>query len=111
MDKKTKKSVYNRKFRELQKSKIQNETVAPKVQLKEQVKVEVKPSNPDIVQNAFNFNFQNIINKAISSIKTCITDRTRATIQYYTSGGNEFLTLCKIYVGLLIISEIKYIVN
>ena len=43
MDKKAKKSEYNRKFRELQKSKIQNETVSPKVQVKEQVKVEAKP--------------------------------------------------------------------
>ena len=34
MDKKAKKSEYNRKFRELQKSKIQNETVAPKVREK-----------------------------------------------------------------------------
>ena len=34
MDKKAKKSEYNRKFREIQKSKIQNETVAPKVQFK-----------------------------------------------------------------------------
>ena len=43
MDKKAKKSEYNRKFREIQKSKIQNETVAPKVQFKVKEKVEVKP--------------------------------------------------------------------
>ena len=40
MDKKAKKSEYNRKFRELQKSKIENETVATKVK----EKVEPTPS-------------------------------------------------------------------
>ena len=58
MDKKAKKSEYNRKFRELQKSKIQNETVAPKVKEKVEVKVEVKPSN---------FFFQTLKNKIIET--------------------------------------------
>ena len=61
MDKKAKKSEYNRKFRELQKSKIQNETVAPKVQLKEQVKVEAKPEAKP------NFFFQTSKNKLMES--------------------------------------------
>ena len=59
--KKAKKSEYNRKFRELQKSTIQNETVAPKVQLKEQVKVEAKPEAKP------NFFFQTIKNKMMES--------------------------------------------
>ena len=59
--KKAKKSEYNRKFRELQKSKIQNETVAPKVQLKEQVKVEAKPEAKP------NFFFQTLKNKIIET--------------------------------------------
>ena len=61
MDKKQKKSEYNRKFRELQKRKIQNETVAPKVQLKEQVKVEAKPEAKP------NFFFQTLKNKLMES--------------------------------------------
>ena len=55
--KKAKKSEYNRKFRELQKSKIQNETVAPKVREKVEVKVEAKP----------NFFFQTLKNKMMES--------------------------------------------
>ena len=56
-NKKAKKSEYNRKFRELQKSKIQNETVAPKVREKVEVKVEAKP----------NFFFQTLKNKMMES--------------------------------------------
>ena len=56
MDKKAKKSEYNRRFREIQKSKIENKTTEPKVREKEQVKVEVKPIET-------NFFFQKIKNK------------------------------------------------
>ena len=58
MDKKAKKSEYNRKFRELQKSKIENKTTEPKVREKVEVKVEVKPSN---------FFFQTLKNKIMES--------------------------------------------
>ena len=61
MDKKAKKSEYNRKFREIQKSKIQNETVAPKVQFKVKEKVEVKPEAKP------NFFFQTLKNKLMES--------------------------------------------
>ena len=61
MDKKAKKSEYNRKFREIQKSKIQNETVAPKVQFKVKEKVEVK------VEAKPNFFFQTLKNKMMES--------------------------------------------
>ena len=43
MDKKAKKSEYNRKFRELQKSKGKIKTTEPKVREKVEVKVETKP--------------------------------------------------------------------
>ena len=43
MDKKAKKSEYNRKFRELQKSKGENKTTEQKVREKVEVKVEAKP--------------------------------------------------------------------
>ena len=59
--KKAKKSEYNRKFRELQKSKIQNETVAPKVREKVEVKVEAKPEAKP------NFFFQTLKNKMMES--------------------------------------------
>ena len=57
MDKKAKKSEYNRKFRELQKSKIENKTTEPKVKEKVEVKVEAKP----------NFFFQTLKNKIIET--------------------------------------------
>ena len=60
-NKKAKKSEYNRKFRELQKSKIQNETVAPKVKEKVEVKVEAKPEAKP------NFFFQTLKNKIIET--------------------------------------------
>ena len=59
--KKAKKSEYNRKYRELKKSKIQNETVAPKVKEKVEVKVEAKP------QAKPNFFFQTLKNKIIET--------------------------------------------
>ena len=43
MDKKAKKSEYNRKFRELQKSKGEIKPTEPKVKEKVEVKVEAKP--------------------------------------------------------------------
>ena len=64
MDKKAKKSEYNRRFREIQKNKIQNETVAPKVQVKEQVKVEVKVEAKSKDNNFF---FQTLKNKIIET--------------------------------------------
>ena len=57
MDKKAKKSEYNRKFRELQKSKGENKTTEPKVKEKVEVKVEAKP----------NFFFQTLKNKMMES--------------------------------------------
>ena len=55
-NKKAKKSEYNKRFRELQKSKIENETVAPKVKEKVKEKVEVKEAKP-------NFFFQTLKKK------------------------------------------------
>ena len=43
MDKKAKKSEYNKRFRELQKSKGEIKTTEPKVEEKVEVKVEAKP--------------------------------------------------------------------
>ena len=79
MDKKAKKSEYNRKFRELQKSKIQNETVAPKVQLKEQVKVEAKPEAKP------NFFFQTLKNKMMESAIILLIPIGLKTIQILAS--------------------------
>ena len=61
MDKKAKKSEYNRKFRELQKSKGEIKTTEPKVKEKEQVKVEAKPEAKP------NFFFQTLKNKLMES--------------------------------------------
>jgi hypothetical protein len=60
MDKKAKKSEYNRKFREIQKKKLENETVKPKEPQKVKEKVEVKP-----IEN--NFFFQKMKNKVIET--------------------------------------------
>ena len=79
MDKKAKKSEYNRKFRELQKSKIQNETVASKVQLKEQVKVEAKPEAKP------NFFFQTLKNKLMESAIILLIPIGLKTIQILAS--------------------------
>ena len=66
--------------------------------------------NPDNVENDTNFSIKNIINSSISSITTQITTRGKSIIEYY-SYGNQLLMMCKIYIGLLIISELKYIIN
>ncbi len=60
MDKKKAKSEYNRRFREIQKKKLENKTTEPKVREKEQVKVEVKPIET-------NFFFQKIKNKIMET--------------------------------------------
>ena len=56
--KKAKKSEYNRKFRELQKSKGEIKTTEPKVKEKVEVKVEAKP----------NFFFQTLKNKMMETM-------------------------------------------
>ena len=61
MDKKAKKSEYNRKFRELQKSKGEIKPTEPKVKEKVEVKVEVKPEAKP------NFFFQTLKNKLMES--------------------------------------------
>ena len=61
MDKKAKKSEYNRKFRELQKSKGEIKTTEPKVREKVEVKVEAKPEAKP------NFFFQTLKNKIIET--------------------------------------------
>ena len=61
MDKKAKKSEYNRKFRELQKSKGEIKTTEPKVREKVEVKVEAKPEAKP------NFFFQTLKNKLMES--------------------------------------------
>ena len=61
MDKKAKKSEYNRKFRELQKSKGEIKTTEPKVKEKVEVKVEAKPEAKP------NFFFQTLKNKLMES--------------------------------------------
>ena len=59
--KKAKKSEYNRKFRELQKSKVEIKTTKPKVREKVEVKVEAKPEAKP------NFFFQTLKNKLMES--------------------------------------------
>ena len=61
MDKKAKKSEYNRKFRELQKSKGEIKPTEPKVKEKVEVKVEAKPEAKP------NFFFQTLKNKIIET--------------------------------------------
>ena len=75
--KKAKKSEYNRKFRELQKSKIENETVAPKVKEKVKEKVEVKPEP--------NFFFQTLKNKMMESAIILLIPIGLKTIQILAS--------------------------
>ena len=77
--KKAKKSEYNRKFRELQKSKIQNETVAPKVKEKVEVKVEAKPEAQP------NFFFQTLKNKLMESAIILLIPIGLKTIQILAS--------------------------
>ena len=74
-NKKAKKSEYNRKFREIQKSKIQNETVAPKVKEKVKEKVEVKP----------NFFFQTLKNKMMETMILALIPIGLKTIQILAS--------------------------
>ena len=57
---KAKKSEYNRRFREIQKKKLENETVKTKVKEKVEEKVEVKPIET-------NFFFQKIKNKIMET--------------------------------------------
>ena len=73
--KKAKKSEYNRKFRELQKSKIENKTTEPKVKEKVEVKVEAKP----------NFFFQTLKNKIIETSIILIIPIGLKTIQILAS--------------------------
>ena len=75
--KKAKKSEYNRKFRELQKSKIENETVAPKVKEKVKEKVEVKPEP--------NFFFQTLKNKMMETMILALIPIGLKTIQILAS--------------------------
>ena len=74
--KKAKKSEYNKRFREIQKSKIQNETVAPKVKEKVKEKVEVKPSN---------FFFQTLKNKMMETMILALIPIGLKTIQILAS--------------------------
>ena len=73
--KKAKKSEYNRKFRELQKSKIENKTTEPKVKEKVEVKVEAKP----------NFFFQTLKNKMMESAIILLIPIGLKTIQILAS--------------------------
>ena len=75
--KKAKKSEYNKRFREIQKSKIQNETVAPKVKEKVKEKVEVKPEP--------NFFFQTLKNKMMESAIILLIPIGLKTIQILAS--------------------------
>ena len=77
--KKAKKSEYNRKFRELQKSKIENETVAPKVKEKVKEKVEVKPEVKP------NFFFQTLKNKMMETMILALIPIGLKTIQILAS--------------------------
>ena len=80
MDKKAKKSEYNRRFREIQKIKIQNETVAPKVKEKVKEKVEVKPE-----AKPSNFFFQTLKNKIIETSIILLIPIGLKTIQILAS--------------------------
>ena len=75
MDKKAKKSEYNRKFRELQKSKGKIKTTEPKVKEKVEVKVEAKP----------NFFFQTLKNKIIETSIILLIPIGLKTIQILAS--------------------------
>ena len=77
--KKAKKSEYNRKFRELQKSKIENETVATKVKEKVKEKVEVKPEVKP------NFFFQTLKNKMMETMILALIPIGLKTIQILAS--------------------------
>ena len=74
--KKAKKSEYNRKFRELQKSKGEIKPTEPKVKEKVEVKVEAKPSN---------FFFQTLKNKIIETSIILLIPIGLKTIQILAS--------------------------
>ena len=76
MDKKAKKSEYNRRFREIQKSKGEIKTTEPKVREKVEVKVEAKPeAKPNIF-------FQTLKNKIIETSIILIIPIGLKTIQF-----------------------------
>ena len=79
MDKKAKKSEYNRKFRELQKSKGEIKTIEPKVREKVEVKVEAKPEAKP------NFFFQTLKNKIIETSIILLIPIGLKTIQILAS--------------------------
>ena len=83
MDKKAKKSEYNRKFRELQKSKGEIKTTEPKVKEKVKEKVEVKvEAKPEAKPNFF---FQTLKNKLMESAIIILIPITLKTIQILAS--------------------------
>ena len=77
--KKAKKSEYNRKFRELQKSKEEIKPTEPKVREKVEVKVEAKPEAKP------NFFFQTLKNKLMESAIILIIPIGLKTIQILAS--------------------------
>ena len=79
MDKKAKKSEYNRKFRELQKSKGEIKTTEPKVREKVEVKVEAKPEAKP------NFFFQTLKNKMMETMILALIPIGLKTIQILAS--------------------------
>ena len=79
MDKKAKKSEYNRKFRELQKIKGEIKTTEPKVKEKVKVKVEVKPEVKP------NFFFQTLKNKMMETMILALIPIGLKTIQILAS--------------------------
>ena len=79
MDKKAKKSEYNRKFRELQKSKGEIKTTEPKVKEKVKEKVEVK------VEAKPNFFFQTLKNKMMETMILALIPIGLKTIQILAS--------------------------
>ena len=79
MDKKAKKSEYNRKFRELQKSKGEIKTTEPKVKEKVKEKVEVKPEVKP------NFFFQTLKNKMMETMILALIPIGLKTIQILAS--------------------------
>ena len=79
MDKKAKKSEYNRNFRELQKSKGEIKTTEPKVKEKVEVKVEAKPEAKP------NFFFQTLKNKMMETMILALIPIGLKTIQILAS--------------------------
>ena len=79
MDKKAKKSEYNRRFREIQKSKGEIKTTEPKVREKVEVKVEAKPEAKP------NFFFQTLKNKLMESAIILLIPIGLKTIQILAS--------------------------